>query len=136
VVIADLNADGDADLTVANGTLESDSVLMGIGGAVVGVPGNERRLARLQLGPARPTPFTSTTSIPFDLATSCRVKAEIFDIRGRHIATLIDASLPAGHHAVAWTGRDDHGNVVAAAIYVARLVTPGGTVARTIVRVR
>jgi hypothetical protein len=136
LAIGDLDGNSRIDVVTANrGSPGTVSVLMN-SGAVVGVPGNDRRPALLQLGPAQPNPFISTTTIQFSLTTPSRVKLEILDIEGRRVATLIDASLPAGHHAVAWTGRDDHGSIVCAAVYFARLVSPSGTLAGRVVRLR
>lgn len=45
-----------------------------------------------------PNPFNATTTIRFELPAAQRVKLYVFDIQGRHLATLIDSPLVAGLH--------------------------------------
>jgi flagellar hook assembly protein FlgD len=61
------------------------------------------------------------TDIRFDLARNSRVSLEIFDLRGRLVARLVDESLSAGSHAVTWDGRDAKGNAVSSGTYLYRL---------------
>lgn len=55
-----------------------------------------------------PNPFNPSTRIVFDLPSKRDVVVELFDVRGRRIATLLRGQCEAGHHSVAWDGRDDH----------------------------
>jgi hypothetical protein len=134
--IGDLNGDGKLDVVTTNAGTNTVSVLLNVRQAVVGVPRTEQPVARLQLRPAQPNPFLSATSIRFDLPAPTRVKLEILDLEGRRVATLVDGSLQAGPHVVAWTGRSDHGNSAPAGIYFDRLVAPSGTLEGRIVRLR
>jgi subtilisin family serine protease/subtilisin-like proprotein convertase family protein len=68
-----------------------------------------------------PNPFNPMTDIRFDLARNSRVSLEIFDLRGRLVARLVDESLSAGSHAVTWDGRDAKGNAVSSGTYLYRL---------------
>lgn len=47
---------------------------------------------------SRPNPFTSTTEISFALPDPQHVVLTIYDNAGRRIATLVEATLPAGQH--------------------------------------
>jgi flagellar hook assembly protein FlgD len=49
------------------------------------------------------------------------VQLLIYDVAGRHVATLIDGTLPAGRHAHAWDGRDTAGRPQPAGVYSCRL---------------
>lgn len=49
-----------------------------------------------------PNPFNPTTTIPFSLAEAGAVRLEVFDVMGRHVATLLDEVRPAGDHSVRW----------------------------------
>ena len=74
-----------------------------------------------------PNPFNPQTTIAFELETPGRVKLEIFDVRGRRVASLLDDELEAGPHDVTWTGRDHWGRNVNSGVYFYRLSAPGIT---------
>jgi hypothetical protein len=50
------------------------------------------------------------------------VRLEIFDVAGRRVRSLVQASQDAGRHEVTWDRRDGAGQSVARGIYVVRLV--------------
>jgi hypothetical protein len=78
---------------------------------------------------ATPNPFNPTTTISFDLARSQHASLAVHDLRGRRLVTLVDAVLPAGHHACNWTGRDHGGRALPSGTYLIRLRT--GSAIRT-----
>ena len=49
---------------------------------------------------------------------------KIYDVEGRMIRTLADATMTAGEHVATWDGRDDSGTSVASGIYYYRLESP------------
>jgi len=77
----------------------------------------------LQLGPSYPNPFNPGTNIEFLLPAATVVHLQIFDVRGRLVASLIDGALAAGRHAVRWDGRDQRGQDVASGAYLVRLTS-------------
>ncbi|MCP4633094.1 MAG: DUF1565 domain-containing protein [candidate division Zixibacteria bacterium] len=54
------------------------------------------------LGQCYPNPFNSSTSIPFNLATSSKVHLKIYNIRGQLVETLLDDELEAGQYNIKW----------------------------------
>ena len=69
-----------------------------------------------------PNPFNPRTMIHFDLPEPVEQLAlHVYDIAGRHVATLVDGALPAGSHQIVWNGVDRNGNSVASGVYVCRL---------------
>jgi hypothetical protein len=48
----------------------------------------------------------------------------IYDVAGRHLATLLDGMQPAGSTPLVWTRRSAAGAAVPAGVYFARLETP------------
>ena len=68
-----------------------------------------------------PNPFKSMTTISYSLYRSCNVSVAIFDIAGRRICTLVDATQPDGNQSVVWDGRDNRGYSVSSGIYYCRL---------------
>ena len=65
-----------------------------------------------------PNPFNPSTSIQFGLPQKTRVRLVVYDLLGRPVRVLIDATLPAGMHRVIWDGRNGAGQPVAGGIYM------------------
>jgi len=68
-----------------------------------------------------PNPFNPSTTIRFGLSRSCPVRIRIYDVAGRLVHTLIEETLRAGHHELAWNGRDDSGRALSSGIFFCRL---------------
>jgi hypothetical protein len=86
--------------------------------------------AHVVLDQNAPNPFNAVTRLRFGLPGPARVRIEIFDVRGRRVATLLDEARPAGWHSILWNGRDANGEGVASGVYICRLVTPETTLTR------
>jgi hypothetical protein len=102
--------------------------LLAVGPATPAVP------RALRLSPGRPTPFSSSTLISYELYSVARVRLVVFDAMGRSVRRLVDGAtqLP-GPYAVTWDGRDDSGHAAAAGVYFYRLEAGGAaTTLRTI----
>jgi len=80
----------------------------------------------LALHGAVPNPFNPRTELRFDLPRAQQVRLEIFDVRGRRVATLVDGIEPAGARAVTWSGTDDARRPVPSGVYLVRLKTEEG----------
>ena len=65
---------------------------------------DERRPAALafRLDGNYPNPFNPSTTIHFHLPTECRVRLDVFNVRGRRVANLIDRVEGAGEKHVPW----------------------------------
>ncbi|MGH2570245.1 MAG: FlgD immunoglobulin-like domain containing protein, partial [bacterium] len=74
----------------------------------------------------RPNPFRTSTTIRLSLARKERVLLTIYDVLGREVRTLVDGELAEGEHDVAWDGRDGHGELTSAGVYLYRLETGAG----------
>ena len=69
-----------------------------------------------------PNPFNPSTSIAFSLPAELRVSLSIYDIRGRHLRTLVEnAVMSPGEHKVVWDGRDLYNRSLPAGVYFYRL---------------
>jgi hypothetical protein len=71
-----------------------------------------------------PNPFNPLVNARFALARGAAVKAGIYDLAGRQIATLADGWFAEGNHTLQWDGRQA-GRAVAAGVYLLRISTPG-----------
>jgi hypothetical protein len=68
-----------------------------------------------------PNPFSSSTTIRYNLATQGRLTLEVFDVTGRSVSTLVDGVEDAGAHSATWSGRDRAGRELPAGVYFYRL---------------
>ena len=68
-----------------------------------------------------PNPFNPQTQINFTLPHGGAAKLRIFDIRGRHVRTVIDEYLTPGVYEATWRGQDDGGRRQASGVYFAVL---------------
>ena len=73
-----------------------------------------------------PDSFNPGTTMRYHVPKAGRVKLTIYDSRGTTVTQIVDARQGAGRYEVEWDGTDRQGNLVAAGVYVARLVTSTG----------
>ena len=78
---------------------------------------------RLEFRMTSANPSSGEASFALSLPDRNPVDLSIFDVHGRLVRTVTDASLEAGTHSLAWNGRDDEGRDVPAGLYLARLTT-------------
>jgi hypothetical protein len=78
------------------------------------------------LSPAYPNPFNPATSITFTLPSDGAVRLVVYDAMGREVAVLFDGHAPAGEHQARFDAAG-----LPSGVYLYRLVTEGGTLART-----
>lgn len=67
-----------------------------------------------------PNPFTTSTSIQFELSSNRLqpfTKLTIYDLLGRKIRTLVQDHLAPGKHRFEWHGRDANGRKVSRGLY-------------------
>ena len=94
-------------------------------------------VARLELLPPVPTPFSARTNFAFLVpAPGGRVRLEVFDVAGRRVRVLHDGPAVAGRHAAGWDGRDEAGRRLASGVYFARLSLGNETRDRRLVLMR
>lgn len=82
-----------------------------------------------------PNPSRGGVDFRFALAQPGRVRAEVFDARGRRVAAMLDRDLAAGEHAAAWDARSG-GTRAPAGVYYLRLRLPGYEATRRVVLTR
>ena len=89
--------------------------------------------ASFELAAPSPDPVRGPARFAFALPAPGTVRLELFDLQGRHVATLARGTLPAGRYTRAWDGRDDAGRPAPAGIYLALLAGDAGRAARRFV---
>jgi len=90
--------------------------------------------AQFAFAPLVPNPFTSSTEVAFDLPVRDHVRAEVFDVRGERVRTLVDESRDAGRYREHWDGRDATGHRLGAGVYFVRVRATGNDVTRRVIR--
>jgi hypothetical protein len=82
---------------------------------------------RHSLGNAYPNPMNPTTVIKFTNGVDKgRVTLQIFDVTGRLVKSLVDASLDAGVHEVLWDGTHNDGTSAPSGLYFYSMSTADG----------
>jgi agmatine/peptidylarginine deiminase len=94
------------------------------------VPGGEEIAPRFALEQNTPNPFNPVTTIAFELPASGEIELAVYSASGRRVATLVDADVVAGRHAVTWRGLDDAGRRVASGVYFFRLTRGSESITR------
>ncbi len=67
-----------------------------------------------------PNPFNPETEIRFQTTDNRLVRLSVYDVLGRHVATLVDDLVPAGEHTARWDASD-----VPSGVYLFRLDVRG-----------
>jgi len=80
-------------------------------------------------------PNSRGVNLRFPLTGMDHVRLDVFNVAGRHVATLVDAELGPGEHEVAWDGATSRGQV-ANGVYFARLATREGRANATVILAR
>lgn len=86
---------------------------------------------RLALSEAAPNPFAGRTTLRIALPEASPVRLAVYDVLGRQVATLLDSTLEAGPHEVAFDAAG-----LPAGLYLARLDAGDRTLTRTITLAR
>jgi hypothetical protein len=83
-----------------------------------------------------PNPLRGRSRVQFVTPRATSVRLEVFDVLGRRVRGLVQASLPAGTHLSHWDGTDDRGMPVAQGVYFLRLSNNHDVVTRRVTVLR
>lgn len=78
-----------------------------------------------------PNPFSTTTTISFEIASSEDVTVAVYDVLGQLVRTVVSGNLPSGRHDVQWDGRNNSGDAASSGIYLFRVESGKNTTTRT-----
>ncbi len=83
---------------------------------LIEIPGN------VSIGQLYPNPFNPVISIPISLPYEMDTRIQVFDIQGRHVATLLNENhMVAGNHIINWNAND-----FASGVYFIQIQTSAG----------
>ena len=64
-----------------------------------------------------PNPFSSSTTIGFEIEEAKKVNVTIYDLAGNQVKSLVNQNYPAGKYSMNWDGTNDSGNPTRNGIY-------------------
>ena len=108
----------DAQYLIAKCPVEEDDLKVagGVGST------DEPSALTFSLGWAVPSPFSSSTTIAYDLPHPSAVGLRVYDVLGRLVRVLVESDpQPAGRHTVSWDGKSANGISVTGGVYFYRL---------------
>ncbi len=111
------------DYALTVGALASggdDSGGGGSGGTNTGDDATGDKPTEFRLGQNYPNPFNPTTVIPFELAQTGTVKLAVYDVTGRQVTVLVNASMGAGRHSVTFNAAG-----IPSGVYMVRMEAGG-----------
>ena len=68
-----------------------------------------------------PTPFNSTATVEYEIATAGYITLDIFNVAGQRVRVLISKNFEPGTYRSTWDGRGDNGSALGAGIYFLRM---------------
>ena len=83
-----------------------------------------------------PNPFNPKTTVSYYVPEAGYVELAVFDISGRMIKRLVDETVGAGDHSVAWMGVDQRGSRVASGVYFFRMRAGGVVDTKRVVMIK
>lgn len=84
-----------------------------------------------------PNPMRARGTLTFTTSQPGRVRATLFDVRGRVVRRLFEAArTPAGYHDILFDGRDDRGRPLASGPYFYRIEAADGAVSGRLMKLR
>ncbi|MEX0686040.1 MAG: GLUG motif-containing protein [Balneolales bacterium] len=96
---------------------ESFPYIRDLGKYATSVRENQKQfIQEFRLNQNYPNPFNPKTVISYDLPLSNKVKLDVFDVLGRHVATLVDGPVSAGRHEVHFDA-----STLASGVYIYRI---------------
>jgi hypothetical protein len=91
-----------------------------VGGAPAAVPVTSSSLGSIDV---QPNPLGDFTEIRFAAGGDVPVRAEIYDVRGQLVRTLLFSTFPGS---LSWDGRDELGQAVASGVYFLKVASEDG----------
>ncbi len=86
--------------------------------------------------PCTPNPFSTVTTIGYQLTATNSVELTVYSIDGRLIRTLASGQQSAGDYSVSWNGTDETGRPVPSGVYIYKLLVGEYSETRSLVLIR
>ncbi len=122
VSIKDFNQDGKKDILLpmdkyVNPNIDLFSYLL-VQDSVTSIKYENTQVPdKFELRQNFPNPFNPTTTVKFRLGIQSRINLSVYNVLGKEIKTLAEATLSAGEYTYSWDGKDNEGNSLPGGIY-------------------
>jgi hypothetical protein len=83
-----------------------------------------------------PNPFTSSTTLAFNLEGEQHVNITVFDMHGNTVAVLKNEQMQMGRHSISWNGQDGSAQILPAGMYIVRIIGENNVVQKTIMKLK
>ncbi|MCD4828159.1 MAG: T9SS type A sorting domain-containing protein [Candidatus Cloacimonetes bacterium] len=83
-----------------------------------------------------PVRYGTNVALHFSLPAAAACELSVFNVRGQRVRGLVHEEFAAGDHALRWDLRDDQGHTVGSGVYLVRLRTQRGDIARKLLLLR
>lgn len=97
----------------------------GTTGPPLGISDNPSLPREFAVAQNYPNPFNPSTKIKYQLPARSPVKLAVYNVLGQQVRLLVNETLNAGYHEVAWDGRSDAGAPLASGVYIYRFQAGG-----------
>ena len=64
-----------------------------------------------------------STTVSYLLPENGTARISVYNVSGQKVADLVNETLPAGLYTLQWFGKDEHGKMLPAGIYICSLTT-------------
>ena len=68
-----------------------------------------------------PNPFNPETTIAYSIKDRCKVRLEVYNLKGQLVRTLVNEEKANGHYKAVFNAKDEKGNTLSSGIYFYRL---------------
>jgi hypothetical protein len=124
------------DLRSGGATSAAIYAAQAIVGSTTGVGNDDDDVVEGVLGLPHPNPSRGPTSVQLSLPHAAFVRAEVFDLSGRRVATVASETFSAGTHFLTWDGSLAAGGRAAPGVYLVHVKWEGFDRTQRIVRLR
>src|SRR5262245_4737689 len=102
--------------------------------SVLGVPGSDGLVARLQFRSIAPNPSTGGVRLAYAIPEpGGELRVRVFDVAGRLVAQPVRGKRAAGSRTTDWDARDSRGRAALAGVYLVQLQMGGQSLVRRVV---
>ncbi len=134
--LADINNDGKLEIVFGSDPDYGElCVVYALNGEESGIE-EKINTGLFSLSPANPNPFTSKTTVQYELEKAVNVDISVYNMLGQKVRDLFSGKQSAGTHSVSWDGREDSGEKLSSGVYFFRVEVGDEKASRKVMFVR
>jgi len=129
--LADIDNDGKLEVVFSE-----SNIVYALNGEESGIEEEINTGGLFSLSPADPNPFTTKTTIQYELSKRSDVDVSVYNMLGQKVRDLFSGKQSSGVHSVSWDGRGDSGEKSSSGIYFVRVEAGDEEASRKVMFVR